>query len=162
MKLKSLVAAAAFIAAGASAQAAALSFSPVGGGLKADLSGIGDTSFTFTLSSDYLFSSSVAGVQITIPGLFDTGAPISSVSLNGTAFSLASSSTASGPVISTTYTYSLLNYPLSAGSYTLDVKATGAFGGVATLAPVPEPESLALAVAGLGVAGFVARRRKSA
>jgi hypothetical protein len=34
------------------------------------------------------------------------------------------------------------------------------FGGVA-ISPVPEPESLAMMLAGLGLVGFIARRRKN-
>ena len=57
---------------------------------------------------------------------------------------------------------------LAAGSYALNVLgyATGASGGfyaggfIAETAPVPEPETYALMLAGLGLVGFVASRRK--
>ena len=57
---------------------------------------------------------------------------------------------------------------LSAGSYALNVLgfATGETGGfyaggfVAETAPIPEPETYALMLAGLGVVGFMAARRK--
>ena len=57
---------------------------------------------------------------------------------------------------------------LLAGTYTLQVKGTvagisgGSYAGVLNIAqPVPEPESYAMLMAGLGLIGFMARRRKS-
>jgi hypothetical protein len=38
----------------------------------------------------------------------------------------------------------------------------GSFGGSVTVTPVPEPETYALMLAGLGAIGFVARRRSAA
>jgi hypothetical protein len=59
---------------------------------------------------------------------------------------------------------------LAAGSYALNVLgfATGSQGGfyagglIAETAPIPEPETYALMLAGLGIVGFIARRRRSA
>ena len=56
--------------------------------------------------------------------------------------------------------------PLLSGDYhyQVTVNATGTDGGAfsltSTLAPVPEPQTYALLLAGLGVIGFVARRRR--
>jgi hypothetical protein len=59
---------------------------------------------------------------------------------------------------------------LAAGNYALNVLgfATGSQGGfysgglIAQTAPIPEPETYALMLAGLGIVGFIARRRRSA
>jgi hypothetical protein len=59
---------------------------------------------------------------------------------------------------------------LAAGNYALNVLgfANGSEGGfyagglIAQTAPIPEPETYALMLAGLGIVGFIARRRRSA
>ena len=58
---------------------------------------------------------------------------------------------------------------LAAGSYYLQVTGNlvsdqaASFGGAVSLAaPVPEPETYGMMIAGLGVLGFLARRRKAA
>jgi hypothetical protein len=57
---------------------------------------------------------------------------------------------------------------LLAGTYTLQVKGTvigsagGSYSGVLNIAqPIPEPESYAMLIAGLGILGGIARRRKN-
>jgi hypothetical protein len=57
---------------------------------------------------------------------------------------------------------------LLAGTYTLQIKGTvagssgGSYAGVLNIAqPIPEPESYAMLIAGLGLMGFMARRRKA-
>jgi len=57
---------------------------------------------------------------------------------------------------------------LQAGDYYVMVggnlvsDTSGSFGGAVMLAPVPEPETYGMMLAGLGVLGFLARRRKQA
>ena len=51
-------------------------------------------------------------------------------------------------------------YVLVSGNLVSDTSAS--FGGAVMLAPVPEPETYGMMVAGLGVLGFLARRRKAA
>ena len=54
---------------------------------------------------------------------------------------------------------------LAAGSYNLTVSgnagAGASYGGNVVLTPIPEPETYALMLAGLGVVGFVAARRRN-
>ncbi|NRR31595.1 PEP-CTERM sorting domain-containing protein [Oxalobacteraceae bacterium] len=58
--------------------------------------------------------------------------------------------------------------PLAAGNYTLQVSGYvanaegGSYSGNIAIAAVPEPEAFALLLAGLGIVGFAARRRKLA
>lgn len=49
---------------------------------------------------------------------------------------------------------------LAAGSYTLAVKGIGSYVIMSSATPVPEPESLALMLAGAGVVGWSLRRRR--
>jgi hypothetical protein len=56
---------------------------------------------------------------------------------------------------------------LAAGDYYLRVSGNlvsdsgASFGGAVMLAPVPEPETYGMMLGGLGVLGFLARRRKA-
>jgi hypothetical protein len=58
-------------------------------------------------------------------------------------------------------------HPLSAGAYTLRVigyvnGVSGSYSGNIAVSAVPEPEAIAMLLAGLGLVGVVARRRKVA
>lgn len=56
--------------------------------------------------------------------------------------------------------------PLLAGNYTLQVRGTvtglggGSYAGTLNLTPIPEAETYAMFLAGLGLMGFISRRRK--
>lgn len=55
-----------------------------------------------------------------------------------------------------------LTATLAAGSYQADFKSTdGVFTGTLSVAAVPEPETYAMLLAGLGLIGFSARRRQA-
>jgi hypothetical protein len=71
------------------------------------------------------------------------------------------------PTVSAT-TVVLNPVSLLAGTYTLQIKGTvaglsgGSYAGVLNIAnPVPEPETYAMMLAGLGLMGFMSRRRKT-
>lgn len=72
------------------------------------------------------------------------------------------------PTVSAT-TVVLNPLSLSAGTYTLQIKGIvtglygGSYAGVLNIAPpVPEPETYAMLLAGLGLIGFISRRRNKA
>jgi hypothetical protein len=64
--------------------------------------------------------------------------------------------------------WSLNSSHLAAGDYYVQVSGrlvsdtSGSFGANINLAPVPEPETYGMMLAGLGILGFLARRRKDA
>jgi len=70
------------------------------------------------------------------------------------------------PTVSAT-TVVLNPLSLTAGTYTLQIKGTvaglagGSYSGVLNIAPVPEPETNAMLLAGLGLMGLMVRRRVS-
>ena len=65
-----------------------------------------------------------------------------------------------------TDSWSLSGYGLAGGNYALKVNGQvlgtggGAFGGDLTVSPVPEPQAWGMMLAGVGVLGALARRRK--
>ena len=138
MKLKLLAAAAALVAsAGASAQTTSVF----------DLtSGTFANAYTFTLSS---MLSDVTG---------DTNS--SGVSWFGV---LLQSPTVPYTALDTNPDDGFSFTGLSAGTYALTFlgSGTGGYGGYFTVTAVPEPETYAMMLAGLGAIGFVAARRRN-
>lgn len=94
-----------------------------------------------------------------------TGLDITGLSLYSSTNTLISSGTSlhSGAID----VWTLTSDNLAAGDYYVQVSGTlvsqtsGSFGGAVMLAPVPEPETYGMMLAGLGLVGFMARRRKA-
>ena len=53
------------------------------------------------------------------------------------------------------------SYTLSVAGYKVNLARSGSYAGNIAIAPVPEPETYAMLLAGLGLLGFSARRRGS-
>lgn len=154
MKLKTL-AAAALLATSASAFSASLGavgtdpvfFNGVGSGLVFD-------TWTFSLSEVS---------NLTVDLLASTSPSFSFANLGfallDSSFNVVGTTTAGGPL-------SLTLSGLGAGDYALAVTGFtsgsmgGAYTGILAAAPVPEPETYALMLAGLGIVGFIASRRR--
>jgi len=95
----------------------------------------------------------------------DTGLDITGLALYGASNNLISSGSSLSSGAMDVWTLSSNN--LAAGNYYIQVSGnmvsnTGAsFGGAVMLAPVPEPETYGMMLGGLGLLGFLARRRKA-
>lgn len=117
-----------------------------------------DSSFNFVLNLGAGGEGSQQ--QVTLKGdISATNFSFSSVTLNGTAWTLSPSTdgTYLGLVSGT------FRGPLEveiAGSFTGPTGGYGNLQGSLVLAPVPEPETYALMLAGLAAVGFAARRRR--
>lgn len=107
-------------------------------------------------SDDFFFDLAIKSDVIGSVGTFFGVVSFGSVLIDGNALTLASTPTGYG------FSFS----GLAAGTHTLTVEGVFPKGGHAYLGSlyatpaVPEPESMALALAGLGVMGLVARRRQ--
>lgn len=120
-----------------------------------------------TFADKYLFTSSVA---FSLTGALESEVQGPNRDLDITGFSLYN---AGGLLVSGTSVsdgaleeFTLNSGVLAAGDYYLQVnglvvgKAGGKYSADITLSPVPEPETYAMMLAGLGLLGFSARRRK--
>ena len=118
---------------------------------------------------DHIQFSVAAPATITLLDNFTNFSLISS--LNATLFNSAAVAVYAGtpntPVVGSSF-QNLTPFSLAAGSYDLhiggNVLAGGFYSGKlalnSTAMPIPEPETYAMILAGLGLMGFVARRRK--
>ncbi|WP_219118893.1 FxDxF family PEP-CTERM protein [Janthinobacterium sp. UMAB-56] len=172
MKLKSLIAAAVLSAASiGSASATAYTVDLVNttgnlwtSGFNAVPSPLGDFVDTFTFTPDATFGSTA---QAFLANLSVTGADSSSIHFTGADLNGVALTGFGGPTVFG-YAQGEILAPTSIlfnGSLVLTVMGNtqgGSYGGVfnLNLAPVPEPETYGMLLAGLGILGFLARRRK--
>jgi hypothetical protein len=179
---KSLIAAAVVLASASFASTAAMAATvgntpqvldlTAGSGFFGDTFATGNNGNTFadrfTFSVDGTTGWNLDAIISSVSRTADTGLDITGVSLyNAAGNTLVSSgkSLQSGNI--DVWTISSNN--LAAGNYYLQVSGnlvsdqSASFGGAVSLAaPVPEPETYGMMLAGLGVLGYLARRRKAA
>jgi hypothetical protein len=127
-----------------------------------------DDHFTFTVegTTGWNFDAIISSISRTA----DTGLDITGLSLyNASGDSLITAGTRIDTGTGAIDVWTLSSDNLAAGNYYLAVSGNlvsdgaGSFGGAVSMAaPVPEPETYGMMLAGLGVVGFLARRRKAA
>ena len=165
MQLKPLVAASVAVLASVSAQAADIDWGAhdlLETGFSAVTSLVRDT-YSFSLASTSDVASSVASLGLTVPGTYGLFMPGADGMVN----------TADDMATPYAWTYggtpTVHKVTLAPGDYYYAVTALGAPVGayviasataVGTPTAIPEPETYALLLAGLGVVGFLARRRR--
>ena len=159
MKLNHLVAAAVLAVSGAQAFAVTQgeSFNTASSTYKFGASEIdANGTFIFTLDAT---EGAMPGVYNIVGSLSATNFSFTGVTLNGSAWDLTADS--KGKVrfadieLSSTIPLTLSVSGVKYGT------GAGVFSGELVMAPVPEPETYALMLAGLGAVGFVAWRRRS-
>ncbi len=126
--------------------------------------GFTDT-WTFNLGTPSIVAASLTNVQITFGG-FEVGGILDfAAALNGTTL-FGPTSVVNTPPITVTTQVLAGAASLGAGLYQLVVSGSGvtgasaSYGGNIVATPVPEPEPYVMLLAGLGVVGFVAARRR--
>lgn len=131
-----------------------------------DINQMGDTfsdHFTFSVSGT---PSNLDAIVSSISRTASTGLDIKGLSLYTAGNTLVKAGTSLHSGMIDVWTLSTTS-PLVAGSYYLQISGalvsntSGSYGGAMMLAPVPEPETYGMMLAGLGVVGFIAARRRS-
>jgi len=118
----------------------------------------------FTFSVDGTIGANLDAVVASITRSADVGLDITALALYGADDSLISSGTQLQTGVFDLWSISSSN--LAAGDYYLQVSGalvsdtSASFGGAIALAPVPEPATVGMMLGGLGVLGFLARRRR--
>jgi hypothetical protein len=175
---KSLAAAAVFAAASLGSSAALaddISSGPQGLALLHNTAFFGD-SFAMnnngnTFSDQFVFS--ITGQPANLDAIVASVADAANLGLDITALSLYGSggdliANGSSSMTGAVDVWTISADALATGNYYLQVSGTlvsnagASFGGSVALNPVPEPETYGMMIAGLGVLGFLARRRKAA
>lgn len=163
MKLKSMLAALALSAASVTGFAGTISWNPdysIGNFFGNYGPGTSTESFGFTVDLPSYVSASA--ITISLPPISDFD--FTSVTLDGTSFTNLGTVTVGGTEVES---WALGQTLINPGTHFLTVSGVsdglkgGAFSGTINVSPIPEPETYALMLGGLGVVGFLARRRKS-
>ncbi|WP_296509198.1 FxDxF family PEP-CTERM protein [Rhodoferax sp.] len=156
MKMKTAIAAATLALFGAAANATDVAFVD---GLANVASGSITGAKGVSFSQSWTFSGLTSGTYNVEGSLAGNNISFTSVLLNGVAWDL--SGTAKAPTV---FKFADISYT-GTGPWTLVATGTkttasaGNFSGSLNVTPVPEPETYAMLLAGLGVMGAIARRR---
>lgn len=124
-------------------------------------------SWTFDLSAPSVIGASVTNVEIFLNGLANGGIQGFSATLNGVPLGLTTTPGGAAPVQTVTQVLAgNTNTFLAKGAHELVVSGTGitgasaSYGGNIVATPVPEPETYAMMLAGIGAIAFLLRRRR--
>jgi PEP-CTERM motif len=124
----------------------------------------GINNFTLDLSSLAGWNNISVNTVVTANFSGGSGYDVTAVAFDGNSYTPAVNISVPGVFGADAWTYAASN--LSASAHTLDITGTLLGGSVGftgsisiTAQPVPEPETYALLLAGLGIVGWVARRR---